>query len=263
MKYTLFFFLFFISLGLNSYTPTTSSLVDNPIYLGDDYNNGYPESKYHAVLDKFIEVYTPIINKRGGSFHILRDFTDGAVNAWAWKMGNEYHLEVPGGLSRYYLINEEAFIVTICHELGHLLGGAPLKSEISFEGQSDYFATTHCAKLMLPKITPHKELAPSFEIENLCQDQANQSLCHRLLSGSQSISNYFAKLEGSAFPSLTHESEETVSQTIKKHPKAQCRLDTFKRGSFCFADFDKISESDPHAGYCRGEFARPNCWYQE
>jgi hypothetical protein len=240
-----------------------SSLVDNPMFLSDEYDNGYPEDKYHDVLDEFIKTYTPIIKELGGSFHILRDFTDGAVNAWAWRIGNEYHLEVPGGLSKYYLINEEAFIVTICHELGHLLGGAPINAQISYEGQSDYFATTHCAKRMLKKIKPFKQLDVSLEIKNLCQTQTDKKLCARLLNGSQSLSNYFAKLEKKPFPSLTNESTHIPRRTLRKHPKSQCRLDTLKRGSFCFAKFTDISNTDPHKGYCLGTNSRPACWYQE
>lgn len=234
--------------------------------ISDEWNNGYPEERYHYVLDKIIEIYGPIIEKKGGTLHILRDWGDGSVNAWAWRIMDEYHLEVPGGMSRFHIINEEAFILTICHELGHLLGGAPARNKtISLEGQADYFATTHCAKRVLPQIAPHKKIEPTNEIKNLCSDQINQNICHRILAGSQSLANYFAWIARSDFPSLILESERQVSRTLISHPKAQCRLDTFKRGQFCKAIEDEVSFDDPKLGYCPNEFKikRPACWFKD
>lgn len=234
-------------------------------FLGDEWNNGYPEKKYHSVLDIFIRIYTPIIKARGGSFHILRDFSDGAVNAWAWRIGNEYHLEVPGGLSRYELINEEGFITTICHEIGHLLGGAPARNDtISFEGQSDYFSAVHCVRKMLKEIKPYKVLEHSAESNILCSQAEDNEICKRALLGAKAISNYFARLEDSEFPSLMNEDPRIARQTLQKHPSAQCRLDTFKRGHFCMGNFSEISYLDPLLGYCSDDFnKRPLCWYSE
>ena len=158
---TLFILLTLGSSAPNSYSTSIARHAvvgdDVAFILSNDYDNGYPEQKYTYVLDTFIEVYTPIIAKRGGTFHILRDFKDGSVNAWAWRIGSEYHLEVPGGMSKYYLITEEGFIATICHELGHLLAGSPTKGQggnISVEGQSDYFSSSKCLSRMLLKISP-------------------------------------------------------------------------------------------------------------
>ncbi|MCJ8278232.1 MAG: hypothetical protein MJK18_15435, partial [Bdellovibrionales bacterium] len=85
------------------------------------FDNGYKEERYHFILDKVIEIYRPLIKDRNGTFDIMRDWSDGAVNMWAWRWGDEYWLEVPGGMARYHLINEEAFLMSVCHEIGHLL----------------------------------------------------------------------------------------------------------------------------------------------
>lgn len=240
-------------------------LVHHYVTMGEnDYDNGYPEWKYHEVLDKFIEVYEPIIVAKGGTFHIQRDWYDGAVNAWAWRIGQEYHLEVPGGMSRYHLINEEAFVMVICHELGHILGGAPAsKYEISYEGQSDYFAASHCIKRMLPEIKAYKNLTPDNESTQLCQ---NNQQCHRALLGAKSLANYFAFLDGTKNLSLLNESKSVVKKTKKDHPSSQCRLDTMKRGYLCpVTPQDSVSYQDDKLGSCHSsfhfEFARPQCWY--
>lgn len=231
----------------------------------DDYNNGYPESRYHQILDIFQQTYDPIIANLGGTFHILRDWSDGAVNAWAWRIGNEYHLEVPGGMSRYHLIIEEAFITTICHELGHLLGGTPARNaQISYEGQSDYFASSHCMKRMLMIIRPFAALAPDAERDQLC---GNNIICHRALAGARSVANYFASLDGTKNLSLINESSTIVTKTLDSHPSSQCRLDTMKRGFLCPVGFDDdVSYTDYRDGSCHREFfpefSRPLCWFR-
>lgn len=269
-------FVFILLFLFSTFSSTTSirkhSVVgDNAAFItSDEYDNGYPAEKYHSVLDTFIKIYSPVIAKRGGTFHILRDFKDGSVNAWAWRIADEYHLEIPGGMSKYYLISEEGFIATICHEIGHLLGGSPTKGlggNISVEGQSDYFSTSKCINRMLSKITPYKELKADSEVIKICKNDSNQN-CMRAFSGMKSLTSYYAKLEKVSFPSLHSEATNIVRETLKNHPKSQCRLDTMKRAYFCPVDQDEdFSFDDQRVGACHlnhfPEFARPKCWYRE
>ena len=214
---------------------------------GSRYDNGYPEAKYNEVLNILKKVYGPIIEAKGGSFHILQDWSDGAVNMWAFRLGSEYWLEMPGGMSRYNLINEEGFLLSACHELGHLLGGTPFKGSsqsISLEGQSDYYATLDCIDKVLTEVKPYKKVSPNEEVQSLCKQKNKDlslSLCHRTLSGALSLTSYYAELEKSPFPKFSRPSKTVVRETLKIHPPAQCRLDTFL------------------AGYQKKE--RPKCWY--
>lgn len=200
-------------------------LVEDHAYVSTEksrYNNGYKESRYHQVLDTFIDEFTPEIKKRKGTFHIMRDWSDGAVNAWAWRIGDEYWIEAPGGMSRYHLINEEGFLTTLCHELGHLLGGEPMRNEISFEGQADYFSTKACLKRILIRLK---------------KDHAFKNQ----LSGVSSLTSYYAELAKVPFPTISTPSDRVVNQTITTHPEPQCRFDTMV------------------ASLKRSE--RPRCWY--
>jgi len=206
----------------------------------DPYNNGYPESRYHLVLNEFIKEFTPDIEKRGGTFHILRDWSDGAVNAWAWRIGDEFWLEVPGGMSRYHLINEFGFLTTLCHELGHLEGGAPHGSEISYEGQADYYSTMKCMHRIL------KRLGHSND---------------KLLSGIKSLTSYYAFLEKSDPPQINTPDLTQARQTLRSHPKSQCRFDTMVRAMKC-DNKDHFSYDNPNTGACQGSLARPLCWYR-
>lgn len=269
------FRLLFILLTLPTFLSATKYSVvpdKDSLFVSDEYNNGYPEEKYNEVLDKFIEIYTPVIaaKVKGATLHILRDFKDGSVNAWAWRLSDEFHLEVPGGMSRYYLINEEGFITTICHELGHLLGGAPLKGsygKISSEGQSDYFAGSHCLKRMLSEIKSYKPLKFDPEVEAVCKESTEPE-CKRAMSGMKSLNAYWAKIAKVNFPSLLLESTYVARRTLDSHPKPQCRLDTMRRAYLCPISFNQeVSYDDPSVGACHlnffPEFARPVCWYKE
>lgn len=226
-----------------------NSAVENP------YDNGYKEERYHFVLDKVIETFNPEFVSRGQELKILRDWGDGAVNAWAFRIGAEAWLEVPGGMSRYHLISEEGFLMTICHELGHLLGGFPHRLKISFEGQSDYYAPMKCMEKILKSLkVPSK--APSVDVGKICQG----SFCEERLNGIKSLTSYYAFLEKAPSPSLNTPSRGQVRQTLSSHPPAQCRFDTMIRSLGC-SNREPFSYSSQKEGACADRFSRPKCWY--
>ncbi len=210
----------------------------------DIFDNGYSEEKFNQVLQVVLDIYSPIIESLGGELKILSDWSDGAVNMWAFRLGDEYWLEIPGGMSRYHLIIEEAFVLSICHELGHMLGGVPQQGLISLEGQADYWATFDCVSKLLPEITPNQALDVSDEVKGICKHFENESiqLCHRAFQGALSLTSYYAEVEGSLYPQFSTPSSDVVYKTLNTHPSAQCRLDTF------YAGFLKLS--------------RPLCWYK-
>ena len=246
-----------MTLKVLAYSPTlkTQSLVNGHTFSSlNDRNNGYPKSRYHDILDTFLSVYSPIIAQKGGSFHLSRDWSDDAVNTWSWRNGNEYHIRIPGGTSRHYVIIEEAFIMSICHAIAQLVGGTPFNKalKVSDPGQSDYFAASHCMKRMMMIIVPITTLKMDMERDYYC---GNNNVCHRTLAGARSIANYFASLDGATNLSLIKEDPSLVKQTDKKHPKSQCRLDTMKRGYLCPVGFDdNVSYTDYRDGSCHREF---------
>lgn len=235
------------------------SLVDNHVVIpagkaGDRYNNGYKEERYDFVLDSFIEEFERDINSRGGSFHIMRDWGDGAVNAWAWRIGKEYWMEVPGGMARYGIINEEAFLSTLCHELGHLLGGAPHGNEISYEGQADYYAPMKCMERVLDRLGVIEKVPPA-DLD--CEGQ----YCGNRFDGIKSLTKYYAQIAKTPEPSLRTPSGRVVSRTLQKHPDAQCRFDTMVAALKC-PDRSDFDYEDPGVGACYAQgSARPRCWY--
>ena len=233
----------------------------------DEWNNGYTEDSYHKVLDTFYEVYSPRIEALGSVFIIERDWTDGAVNAFSWKGGNQFGIEIPGGISRYELINEEAFILVICHEMGHILGGAPHNNGTSYEGQSDYFSSLKCMREILPLI-PRTEVVVSEDCQKAFANNGEAAqVCQNTFEGALALTSLYARVGGSPFPSSDTPDMRVVAKTSSKHPKAQCRLDTILAGMLCPKSIDEeVSDLDPSLGTCiREQYkreARPRCWYK-
>lgn len=243
MKTILFGFIFLCQLVDHHVTMTFGP--ENP------YDNGYPEAQYHHVLNTFQKIYNHKASMRGGSFHILRDWTDGAVNAWAWRMGDEHWIEVPGGMSRYHLINEEGFIATLCHEAGHLFGGAPHRSDISLEGQADYYSTMKCMEEVFEELG-YQESENPLECEG--------KFCSFRLKGALSLTSYYAELAKVKRPSLSSPDTTVTRQTLRTHPKPQCRFDTMVSGIRC-SNREDFSYSDFNQGTCENKGARPLCWF--
>jgi hypothetical protein len=184
----------------------------------------------------------------------MRDWGDGAVNAWAWRIGSEYWMEVPGGMARYSLINEEAFLSTLCHELGHLLGGAPQSHSISYEGQADYYAPMKCMERILGRLKVVEKAPPNGLA---CVGP----YCGNRFMGIQSLTEYYAEIAKVSPPSLKTPSSEIVNKTQRSHPSAQCRFDTMVAALMCSnrSDFGTV---DPKVGACDDALGgRPRCWF--
>ena len=193
--------------------------------------------------------------KKGEELKILRDWSDGAVNAWAFRVGKESWLEVPGGMSRYHLISEEGFLMTICHELGHLLGGAPHRNQISFEGQADYYAPMKCMEKILSAL--NSSSSKGFEKDAQCVG----GFCKQRFEGIRSLTSYYAFLEKAPAPRPSTPSQVRVRQTQRSHPPAQCRFDTMLSALGC-SNRETFSYIDPRKGACDKNLARPACWYK-
>ena len=208
------------------------------------WNNGYSEERFIHVLEKLKEVYGPVIRELNGELVLHADWTDGAVNMWAERWGDRYVLEIPGGFARYHLINEEAFLLTICHELGHLLGGPPQRGMISLEGQSDYFSTGECSNKLFEAVLPQTKKDPSSQELEFCKGEGgkNSNVCLRHTAGMLSVTSWFAEISDLVPPRLDTPDSKQVSKTLETHPMPQCRLDTLV------------------AGYL-GQ-PRPGCWYK-
>ena len=150
-----------------------------------------------------------------------------------------------GGLARRPEVTLDGFTMVICHEMGHHVGGYPFISGwAANEGQSDYYTTQICAKMLwaddletnatfAETIDPYpKELCDSaWEVE------ADRNLCYRSMAAGKSLADLLAVLKED---SIAYDTPDTnvVDQMKDLHPDAQCRLDTYMAGALCTSDFD-------------------------
>ncbi len=245
--------------------------------LNTEFDNGYHEDRFNRVIDFIYSHYAPIIESRGGALIIKKDWNDGAVNAFAEREGDEYRLEILGGLSRYSLISEDAFITLICHELGHLLGGYPKGGTISVEAQSDYYSTAKCVRRLFPHWSEWRNPEVSSPgpqdisfAETKCKisfpDEGYET-CVRSMNASWKISQLWGKLDRNKRPSYLKPDSTRVRVTQASHPSAQCRLDTYVAGALCPVDYKvDFSYENEKVGACgkwfQEAFQRPLCWYK-
>ena len=151
-----------------------------------------------------------------------------------------------GGLARRSEVTADGFALVICHELGHHLAGFPfVQSWASNEGQSDYFATQSCARLLwgdqLEKNALSRNEIPQYP-KALCDekwtDENEQNLCYRNMLAGHSLATLLGAL-GRQIPNFDTPDSSIVDSTDHSHPKAQCRLDTYMAGALCSVAFNE------------------------
>jgi Zn-dependent protease with chaperone function len=88
---------------------------------------GLNESDYNQILDKVQSVMGPDIQKRLNKNLIIdRKWTDPTVDAYATRDDTDNPvIVINGGLARHPQMTRDGFLLLVCHELGHHLGGAP------------------------------------------------------------------------------------------------------------------------------------------
>lgn len=154
----------------------------------------------------------------------------------------EHNLFLFGGYARIPGMTPDLVMATLCHELGHGIGGAPLKKKkdpepISAEGQSDYFAYRFCLERMFKRV-PAKApvVAVSSYVEILCRSQSRDSasleFCYR---GFQTLEVERMVFKKSPNGETSYETPDTsvvseVNDSETYYPSAQCRIDTMMAG---------------------------------
>ncbi len=130
------------------------------------------------------------------------------VNAETLKQGNQLTIEVLGGMLRHREMNQNVMLLLLCHEIGHFLGGPPLKSRngwSSVEGQADYYSTAICIK--------------NF---NLGQTEFYDAVL--------GLTKIYAGASREGMSSLEGSDPTIVERINYGYPSVQCRLDTLLAG---------------------------------
>lgn len=237
-----------------------ADLPENDLWQYDDMNmiyNDVTEETFNLAIKDAQQIYAPIAKNFGYELVIEGDWEDSTVNAYTYRSGKTWYVEMFGGLARRQEITLDAFRLVICHELGHQVGGAPFKSWASIEGQSDYYAVHVCGKKMWKMLKNETKVT----VTNYCKawrQSDDQKICQRNLNAGQSLANLLATLQGATLPKYSTPDKTVVKYTDPNHPKAQCRLDTYLAGSQCQKDWKDINIPTSENMVCDN---RPKCWY--
>lgn len=259
------------TVSFNKKTPLCSFMPANDLYIPEQLNEGISETEFNQVLDEFERVMGPIVKNSGYTLEINRKWKDSTVNANTTVEGDAWVINAFGGLARYSGMDADAFMMVMCHELGHHLGGFPNRGWASNEGQSDYYATSKCyprmsyakkENLNVPDIVTKK-----CSIMHKSKDEIN--ICEKGSMIGYTLASVLNSLSGGATNvDFATPDKSEVSKINNAHPKAQCRLDTYFAGAVCGMSYlDDFSSTSPIPGACAEEKGdkigvRPHCWYK-
>lgn len=260
-------------------------LREASFYENDPYLEPAPanmtEKEFYRTIQKFQKIYTPIFATRGWDFKIVASWKDPKKNASAAKEKKQRLVYLSGGYARERFMSHDAYLTVICHEIGHHLGGFPLKQMwwATTEGQADYYSTLKCMKTFLKFDPQNKRTALALdlpkEIKTLCRSQYRQDddywICLRSAKAAEDYGKMQQFLATNGRPkdivSLLKQDTSKPEWTYEHHPEAQCRVDTKLQGALCNVD-EKImmNDKDERQGSChqtRGHTlgVRPSCWF--
>jgi hypothetical protein len=246
-------------------------IPSNNLQVKQESEEGITEKEFHQVLNEFEKVMLPIVKKEGYTLQINRKWGDDTVNANTTTEGNRWVINAFGGLARYSGMDADAFMMVMCHELGHHMGGFPAQGWASNEGQSDYYATSKCYRRM--SYSKSKSLqVPSVVTEKcstLHKSQEEINICEKGSMIGFTLASVLNSLSGSPKSlDFTTPDKNEVSKTNNAHPKAQCRLDTYFAGAVCGISYtEDFAKDNPIQGACAEEKGdkigvRPHCWYK-
>lgn len=264
------------ALGLTGFAPENNL----KIAVGDKASNNMTKEMFLDAVSRVSTVYEPIVAEKGGKLIMNNRWDDATVNASAQQSGKNWQVNMYGGLARHPLVTVDGFMMVVCHELGHHIGGAPRKGGFgsawaSNEGQSDYFAGLKCMRRVLQnedniaivsKMTIDAEVVT--KCESIYKSESEIALCQRISMAGKSLAMLLGDLGGNSNVKFTTPDTSKVARTNDNHPAAQCRLDTYFQGTLCDkAISDDVDGKDALKGVClkRDGYElgmRPLCWYK-
>ena len=269
------YLIFFISQSYASIIP------ENDLKIPKSIKANINEAQFNQLIDKVIKPYKDIIlsHYKADEFIVHRLWDNEKVNASASTRNNIYSLKIYGGLARYASLTKDGFTLILCHELGHLIGGAPTWKPYnisSSEGQADYFATLKCFR----RINEAQDIKINEEIVDLlaikkCKFSFSNSKDYQLCLRSSLAQDSLTKTITELADLKTEPKRETPDPYVRMfiifngYPSPQCRLDTMFSGSLCQNNVNELLDKTLYnKGNCfesNGDTVglRPKCWYVE
>jgi len=236
-----------------------------------------------SVLIEFEKTLKPSIKSSGFELLVRIDSNSASESARAERDGTRAILTVDGGLLKSPRLTEDGLRTVLCHELGHVLGGAPRRnvppewdgpiaadglSEMTSEGQADYYASAVCFRKLVVGQDHRAALANSSSptsqtLKARCESAHGKTesalICERAARGGHNMLVLVKE-----FPINFDTPSDFVAPSLirDQYPDRQCRLDTFVAGALCAADGGiTLDFNDERLTECpTAEARRPRCW---
>jgi hypothetical protein len=259
----------------NSVAPSNS--IAQAALLGKD------ESSFRKVVMDVANLYKETVKQLGAELTVVNDWTDPTVNAFALKKEKDWSVHFFGGLYRQAVVTDDAMALVVCHEIGHLVGGAPFyyPRESSVEGQADFWATSVCAKKYFSEHRKEVLIDEGSPAKIQCDKQYSgaeeRNICYRTAAAARALSTVFAH-DYTTILSYSPTTTDKLNYTYENHPAAQCRMATYIAGSLCEVDLqgtafeEKLLKDKKTSDFLCNDVIdganvktekRPTCWFNE
>lgn len=248
------------------------------------------EKRFNKILNVLQELFEPEVEKLGGELRIVRyEYPFNSLNV---RMRRGYHGNngpiwrvIPtGGIFRHKMMNDDAFTLITCHEIGHHMGGLPKKWGIgdefywsTTEGQADYFAALKCFRQYAETVGGNEKFL-DVEGDKLLDSQMKkrcaqshptrkeQAICLRTARAGMVMARFIADYRDRDVSKLDPHSPDpaVVEKTQDNHPEPQCRLDTYINGALCAQNpWELLDGQSVNRAACPTPKigSRPLCWF--
>lgn len=210
------------------------------------------EPRFLSLFKTIVDLYKDDVAKQGGQLEMIARYDVNMYVATARRIDDRWLLEIWGGYPRLPNFTEDGFQFLACHELGHHIGGEPLRHDessyawASLEGQADDFAARQCLyRLWNRNDISNQVLTVPIQITRSCElkweTKIRTELCERIIMAGYEFLSGSLEVAKEPAPKLESHDTSVVTENLKTHPNLQCRLDTIVN-----AALDK---------------SRPKCWF--
>lgn len=182
-------------------------------------NSVVQESDLYLIGARILSLYAHEVSKLGRPIILDAKWNSPYMGAGAVKKNDRFEIMVLGGTVRVDGFSKEAYATIICHELGHIIGGAPYQDFAgtewsSREGQADYFAASQCLPRYYRSLG-HSEASILDKIEQGGYDFLASMMSFSSATREQSLERVFVPMA-------------PVETTLRGYPSLQCRYETFR-----------------------------------
>jgi hypothetical protein len=246
-----------------------------------------------ALIERVRDEFATDVATHGAELFIDLEYAATSIGAMATRSLNhkKWYIKVWGGVPKFPSATGDTFVLTLCHEMGHHLGGYPFYAHeptewAAAEGQADYWSTQACAKRLWRNDLTINETFSNVRdsgCELIYTLSADINLCKRIYRATEIQAELNGKISKGRPPSIQRRDTSIVKDLLVSHPNGQCRVDSMLMGLLCPRVFDFAiipgrqnasgqntisAENEARLGSCFAKDgfstgARPRCWFKE